>query len=194
MAVTGDADPVAVEQMLAATLGEPTQVQATLAVIRAVAAGAQKRITADITAAALSATGSSCWPATVPRAAGRTGAAASSAAWPRASAGCNLTTWALIAARPSVSCMIAASMCSSFLAISRLDGSDDTSSQEAPLPPEAPPLPAGCGLSAASDGGVGCDAGGGSGFESGFAVTPVAATAAVAAAAEAARRAARRRA
>ena len=55
MAVAGGADPVAVEQMLAATLGDPTQVQATLAVLRAVAAGAQNRTTAGITAAALSA-------------------------------------------------------------------------------------------------------------------------------------------
>ena len=62
MAVAGDADPVAVEQMLAATLGEPTQVQATLAVIRAVAAGTQNRITAGITAAALSAMNAASGP------------------------------------------------------------------------------------------------------------------------------------
>ena len=62
MAVAGDADPVAVEQMLAATLEDRTQVQATLAVIRAVAAGAQNRITAGITAAALSAMNAASGP------------------------------------------------------------------------------------------------------------------------------------
>ena len=48
--------------MLAATLGDPTQVQATLAVLRAVAAGAQNRTTAGITAAALSAMNAASGP------------------------------------------------------------------------------------------------------------------------------------
>ena len=62
MAVAGGADPVAVEQMLAATLEDRTQVQATLAVLRAVAAGAQSRTTAGITAAALSAMNAASGP------------------------------------------------------------------------------------------------------------------------------------